>query len=409
MDIGLHHFWDIANPNQGDRAMTTRKTKTIDLLNIVHEIGPLFAEKAAAQDENDAFVHGNYDVLKGRRVFSAMVPIELGGGGASHSEMAAFIRALAHYSSSTALALSMHQQLVAAAVFNYRTDRPGWQVLKKVAATEAVLVSTGANDWLESNGEVERTEGGYLVSAKKPFASGSPRGDFLVTSAPYEDPVEGWQVLHFPVPFAADGVSGLDDWRTLGMRATGSQTIALDKVFVPDEAIVLKRPRGEYHPLWNVVLTVAMPLIMSAYVGVAEAATETATQAARKRDDGDETPYLVGELTNTLTTAQMAVDGMVAITNDWDFAPTTETANNILVRKTIGANAVLATVEKAMEVAGGAGFYRKVGLERLLRDAHGVRYHPLQEKRQHRFTGRLKLGLDPISEALDPKLRVAAA
>lgn len=389
--------------------MIAQETAGIDLRNLVHEIGPGFAEVAASHDEADAFVHENYEVLKQHRVFSAMVPAELGGGGASHSEMAAFLRTLAGYCGSTALALSMHQHLIAAAVFNYRNDRPGWKVLEKVAANEMVLVSTGANDWMESNGEVERTDGGYLVTARKPFASGSPGADMLVTSAPYEDPAEGWQVLHFPVPFAAKGVSGLDDWRTLGMRATGSQTVALDKVFVPDEAVVLRRPRGEYHPVWNVVLTVALPLVMSAYVGVAEAAARIATAAARKRRDGPETPYLLGEMTNALTTAQMAVDAMVAIADDWNFAPTAETANEILVRKTICANAVLATVEKAMETAGGAGYYRKAGLERLLRDVHAARYHPLQEKRQHNFTGRLALGLDPIGEGTDSKLRLAAA
>ncbi|MDH3737761.1 MAG: acyl-CoA/acyl-ACP dehydrogenase [Alphaproteobacteria bacterium] len=381
----------------------------IDLQKLVHEIGPGFADTAAEHDETEAFVDDNYDVLKQHRVFSAMVPLELGGGGATYSEMTAFIRTLASYCSSTALALSMHQQLVANAVFNYRNDRPGWKVLEKVAASEIVLITTGSNDWLESNGAVERTEGGYLVSAKKPFASGSPRGGVLVTSAPYEDPTEGWQVLHFPVPFASEGVSSLDDWQTLGMRATGSHTVVLDKVFVPDEAVVLKRPRGEYHPMWNAVLTNAMPLVTSAYVGVAEAAAEIATEVARKRPGNPETPYLLGEMTNSLTTAQMALDAMVAITNDWEFEPSTETANAILVRKTIAANAVLAVVGKAMEVAGGASFYRKAGLERLLRDAHGVRYHPLPEKRQHQFTGRLALGLDPIGEDLHPSLRAAAA
>jgi alkylation response protein AidB-like acyl-CoA dehydrogenase len=61
------------------------------------------------------------------------------------------------------------------------------------------------------------------------------------------------------------------------------------------------------------------------------------------------------------------------------------------VRKTIVAEHVLATVEKTLEAAGGAGFYRKTGLERLLRDAHGAQFHPLAAKRQHRFTGRVLL------------------
>jgi alkylation response protein AidB-like acyl-CoA dehydrogenase len=51
-------------------------------------------------------------------------------------------------------------------------------------------------------------------------------------------------------------------------------------------------------------------------------------------------------------------------------------------------------VEKALEVAGGASFYRGLGLERLFRDVQGARFHPLQEKRQLRHSGRFALGLD---------------
>jgi acyl-CoA dehydrogenase len=72
-------------------------------------------------------------------------------------------------------------------------------------------------------------------------------------------------------------------------------------------------------------------------------------------------------------------------------------ANKILTRKTICAKAVIATAEKALEATGGAGFFRKTGLERLLRDVHAGQFHPLPEKRQTLFTGRVSMGLDPIS------------
>jgi alkylation response protein AidB-like acyl-CoA dehydrogenase len=383
-------------------------TTKIDLSSLAHELGPQFAETAAASDRNESFVAGNYEAMKRNKVFSALVPAELGGGDATHSEICAFVRALAPYCPSTALALSMHQQLVSAALYNYRHGAPGQKVLEKVAGSQAVLVSTGANDWLGSNGEVERVDGGYSVSAHKPFASGSPGGDLLVTSAPYEDPQEGWQVLHFPVPLSSEGVSRADDWHTMGMRATGSETVILDKVFVPDDAIALRRPRDAFHKAWSIILTAAMPIIMSTYLGVAEAAAKIARDQARKRADDPATPYLLGELANHLTTAELAVDSMVRIANDLDFEPVTENANAILSRKTIAANAVLATVEKALEVAGGAGFYNKVGLEKLARDIHAVRYHPLQEKRQLLFTGRLALGLDPISDDEAPRFQQAA-
>ena len=374
-------------------------TRYLDLPALVHIIGPRFAEGAEARDAADTFVDAHYDVLKDHKVFSAMVPKEFGGGGVGHGAMCAFLRDLAHYCSSTALALSMHQHLVAAAVYNHRNGRPGQKLLERVAASEAVLVSTGAADWMESNGSVERAEGGFRVTARKPFASGSPRGGVLVTSAPYEDPLEGWQVLHFPVPFAAEGVSLADDWHTLGMRATGSQTVILDKVFVPEEAVALRRPRGRFHPAWNVILTVAMPLIMSVYTGVAEAAAVIARGQAAKRRDDPAVPYLLGELANALTAAQLATDDMVRLAADLNFTMGRDVTDAVLVRKTIAATQVIATVEKALEVAGGAGFYRHLGLERLLRDAHGAQFHPLPAKRQHLFTGRVALGLDPIADA----------
>jgi len=374
-------------------------TRFPNLQALVQIIGPRFAEGAAERDQGDVFVADHYDVLKEHKVFSALVPADLGGGGVRHSGMCAFLRQLAHYCPSTALALSMHQHLVAAAVYHHRNGRPGQKLLERVAGDETVLISTGANDWMESNGAAERADGGFRVSARKPFGSGSPKGGILVTSAPYHDPKEGWQVLHFAVPFSTAGVSLADDWRTLGMRATGSHTIVLDNVFVPDEAIALRRPRGRFHPAWNVILTVAMPLIMSAYAGVAEAAAAIATGQANKRPGDSTVPYLLGELTNELTTAQLALDDMVRLANDLDFPMTLEVANAVLVRKTIVAEHVLSTVEKALEAAGGAGFYRKTGLERLLRDAHGAQFHPLSGKRQHRFTGRIALGLDPIADA----------
>lgn len=374
-------------------------TRQLDLTTLAQTIGPRFAEGAAERDATDTFVDAHYDVLKDHKVLTALIPREIGGGGASYSHMCGFLRQLAHYCPSTALALSMHQHLVSAAVYNDRNGRPGRKLLERTVAADLVLVSTGAADWMESNGTVERAEGGFRVSARKPFASGSPRGGLLITSAPYEDPKEGWQVLHFPVPFSAAGVSLADDWRTLGMRATGSQTVVLDKVLVPEEAVVLRRPRGRFHPAWNVILTVAMPLIMSVYVGVAEAAAAIARDQAKKRADDPTLPYLLGELANRLTAAQLALDDMVRRVDDFGFVMGLDVTDAILVRKTIAAEQVLATVEKALEVAGGAGFYRSLGLERLLRDAHGAQFHPLPAKRQHRFTGRVALGLDPIADA----------
>jgi alkylation response protein AidB-like acyl-CoA dehydrogenase len=261
-------------------------------------------------------------------------------------------------------------------------------MLQKVASHQLILVSTGARDWLESNGEMIRTEGGYLLTAKKHFASQSIAGDIAVTSAPYFDAEKGWQVLHFPVPLQSEGVSILDDWDVMGMRATGSQAIRFDHVFVPDSAIVLARPQNGFHPVWDVVLTVAMPLIMSAYVGIAEKAMEIAVSMGKDyHRNQNHLPYIIGKLNNTLIGAQSQWKAMVKLTDNINFKPSETITTDMLSLKTNVATACIQTVTDAMEAIGGQSFYRKNTLERLFRDVQAAQFHPLPKWDQYAFTG----------------------
>jgi acyl-CoA dehydrogenase len=68
--------------------------------------------------------------------------------------------------------------------------------------------------------------------------------------------------------------------------------------------------------------------------------------------------------------------------------------NTIMIGRTLAGQAALRTVEAAMELAGGAAFFRGAGLERLFRDVQGARYHALRGAAQRRYAGRLALGLD---------------
>ncbi|MGC4089009.1 MAG: acyl-CoA dehydrogenase family protein [Polyangiaceae bacterium] len=355
----------------------------------------MFRERASAHDIEGRFVSENYQLLKEHKLLSAAVPSDLGGGGASHAEVCEMLRELAHYCGSTALALSMHTHLVAATVFRHRNGQPGEALLRKIAASELVLVSTGAGDWVDSVGQAQRTPGGYLVTGTKRFCSGCLVGDLMITSAPLED-AQGSQVLHFPVSLKAPGVTVCEDWDTLGMRGSGSHSVELENVFVPEEAIAARRPRAQWHPMWNVIVTVACPIFMAPYVGVAERAAELAREAVQKRVVDGVLIQSLGELGNQLAVTELAWREMVSIANDYVFTPSVDVANRTLIHKTITANSAMATVSKAIEVVGGAAFFRRLGLERLLRDVQGAPFHPLPEKKQFEFSGRVALGLSPV-------------
>ena len=356
---------------------------------------PDLAADAARVDATGEFVHDAFAKLREARLMSMLVPAELGGGGATHAEAAAVLATLARGCPATSLALSMHTHLVAAQVWRHHRDLPA-PVLAKVADAQLILVSTGASDWIDSNGSATKVDGGYRVTGRKMPASAAPAGNLVVSSIRWEAP-DGPQVLHFAVPFSADGVSIDETWDATGMRATGSHTVVFEDVFVPDAAVSLMRPAGEWHPVWSTVLGAALPLIMSTYVGLAEsAAGQALTLAARRAERPDVAP-LVGRMLTQLTIARDAVGAMFAASDDLHFDNDLALASSVLTRRTVAGNAAIETVRLALEVGGGAAYARGSGLGRLLRDVHGALYHPLPEAQQERFTGRVALGLDPVA------------
>ena len=363
---------------------------------VMHELGRAFAQAAPGHDERDAFVEANVAALKNAKAFSAQIPEELGGGGASYGELCDLIRILGSYCGSTALAFSMHNHLVAVLVWRWRNQKaPVDALLKRVAAEQLVLVSTGGADWLHGSGRAEKVDGGFRYTGRKVFASGVPAGDLLMTMGVVENGTNGNDVIHFAMPLKSPEVKILDTWRVMGMRGTGSHDVQIDGAFVPDAAVALTRPQGKWHPSMHTVALVALPVIYAAYLGVAEGARDIAVKACAKKRDNADVQGLAGEMDTELEAARLAWRSMVEL--GAAAAPGEDATNAVLKRRTLCARSAIRAVELAMQAVGGASFYRSTGLERHFRDIQGARFHPLAEKPQARYAGRRALGL-PVDE-----------
>ncbi len=355
------------------------------------EVAAAIASHAAEHDADDSFVKEGFAALEEAGFFTALVPEELGGGGASIDEICNALRIIGAACGSTALAASMHSHIVAVAAWRWQyQNAPTDALLKRVVAENLKLVSSGGSDWLKSAGTMEKVEGGYKLTARKAFASGSTVGNILNTSAVYDDPVDGPTVLHFGAPLKGEGVRIEPTWQVMGMRGTGSDDVVFDGLFIPDAAIAGKRPQGRWHMLFHVISKIAFALIYSAYVGVAEGARNRAVEMAKKRPADPMLAQLVGEMENELLRSRLAHRRMIDIAETAEPGP--ETTSEAMACRTLVGQAAIATVSKAMEVAGGSAFYRKSGLERAFRDVQAARFHPMQEKPQLDLAGRVALG-----------------
>ena len=375
-------------------ASTTNHQAPTDWVAIANEIGEELQLTVADRDRSGKISRSVFDLLRNRGATKALVPVDRGGGGATHAEFGNFLRVLGRYDAPTALTLSMHSHIVATQVWRHRHGIDADGFFAKVV-DGAVMISTGASDWVGSSGEARKVEGGYRVSARKMPTSGCEVGDVLVTSIRWNDVPGDAQVIHCSIPFTADGVSIVETWDTMGMRATGSHAVVLEDVFVPDAAVSLIRAADVWHPILNVVLGSAMPLIMSAYVGIADAATEVTRSLLAKRSD-QHVLQLLGEMTNAHTTGADVVAAMLTSSDNLNFDNTDEHSSRTLARKTVAADALIDTVRLAIEATGGIGFMRSSDLERMYRDVHGCLFHPLPRAKQTHFTGRVALGLAPV-------------
>ena len=364
-----------------------------DLVARAQALAAQFAANAARHDAEDSFVAENYAALKREGFFKAHIPAEFGGGSADYAETCAAVRAIAAGCGSTGLAFAMHTHIVALALWRFRNEgAPTDGLLKRAAKEDLVLISSGGADWLPSNGRAVKVEGGYRVTARKSFASGCPAGDLLVTSAVLDDPSAEPTVLHFAVPFNAEGVSIIDTWRVMGMRGSASNDVQLSDVFVPDAAIAGRRAQGKWGPLFHAIAMIAFPIVYSAYLGVADHARAKALELVRGRAVDEGAVLTVGEMETAHAAAQMAVAEMIRIAETSKPGP--EVTNRSMMARALAVPSMISTVEHAMEVAGGAAFFRDHGIERSFRDIQGARYHPLREKPRLRYAGRMALGLD---------------
>ncbi|OII05643.1 acyl-CoA dehydrogenase [Curtobacterium sp. MCBA15_007] len=357
--------------------------------SVPDELLDRIAGRAPGYDAANAFCTEDLDELRAAGYLRIGVPVEQGGAGLGLRATAGVQRALAQAAPATALGLGMHQVWVQAARAVRARGESFLQAVTDHAADDQLLafgVSEPGNDAVlfDSSTTAEPDgDGGYRFTGTKVFTSLAPAWDVMSVFGKDTSGAEPRLVHGFVLRSDGD-VEHLDDWDTLGMRATQSRTTNLHGVHVPAGRIVRSLPVGpNQNPLVFGIFASFELLIASVYVGIAEraialAATavagRTAADGTRRSEDPD-VRRAIADLRGAVDAITLQVDSLARSVDEVDdlgarWFPL------LVGTKARAVDTAQHVVDEAMRVVGGSAFRASSELARLARDVRAGQYHP---------------------------------
>jgi acyl-CoA dehydrogenase len=336
--------------------------------------------EAEAVDREARFPQRAIMAARKERLLGAQIPTELGGDGASLSEVTDMCYALGRACASAGMIFAMHQTKVACLVHHARGS--GWHetLLRRVAAEQLLLASSttegqnGGNIRF-SSAAVERTGAEISLVRDATVISYGAEADGIVTVARRADDAAGSDQVLLVITRDNYTLEPTVTWETLGMRGTCSCGFKLtfkgraEQIFpVPYERIHAQTMTPVAHLCWS-----------SVWAGIAAAAVDRAQIFVRKAARGSAGNMPPGAA--HFTTAKMTVAKLRAIIaanlKSYELRERDERAlssvdfqSSINLLKVEASELAVAAVMAAMRACGLSGYRNdtEVSIGRHLRD-----------------------------------------
>lgn len=261
-------------------------------------------------------------------------------------------------------------------------------------------------------GQAREVDGGYKISGRWSFMSGSNYADWFggncvvfdgatprMTAAGPEVVVASWRASDSRI---------IDTWDAAGLRGSGSHDVEVKNLFVPTSQAVRFPPAGPTHPgplyAFPFFGFLAMSIASTA-LGIGRAAIDELTDVAKVK-----TPFGMMSSLATRPSAQIAVaeaDGALraarafmidATERAWARAVdrvqlSVEDRYMLRLAATNATQAAARAVDLTYTAGGGSALYSRSRLQRCFRDIHAITQHATVASHTNELLGQIKLGV----------------
>jgi 3-hydroxy-9,10-secoandrosta-1,3,5(10)-triene-9,17-dione monooxygenase len=267
--------------------MTTTRTMSdastlSELLARIEDTRPILERNTSRTETERRVAQENIDALTDAGAFKVTVPRRFGGYQMTIREKLDVSAAVAESCGSTAWVV---------ALINVCSWMAG--VLPEQAQQDIFGANPNAKvaGVLNPSADVRKVSGGYQVSGKWPWASGSLHADWALVGIVVPD-VDGNQVDQALAFIPMNELSIEDTWFVAGMKGTGSNTIVAQDVLVPEHRLysVPRAIENEYatehadEPLYRASFIPVLTLVLAGpQLGLGRAALKFVMEKAPKR------------------------------------------------------------------------------------------------------------------------------
>jgi alkylation response protein AidB-like acyl-CoA dehydrogenase len=356
-----------------------------EMIDLVRAMGPAMTERAVRYDRDASFPFENFADFRANGLLGVCVPTRYGGLGATYSDYIRVSEEIGRYCGATALTFNMHNAtmlwcgevadlLDLDTITRHRHEHLRTEMYHGVVYAGHVHsqpfsegLAPGATAGVSTR--AVPTEGGWLVTGRKIFASLSGAATFYNVTCH----VEGEDDIRLlGVPADAEGVQLLDDWDPLGMRGTVSRTLVMNDAFVPTSNEWM--PAGVYNQAANRYPWLFLSLCPS-YLGLLGGVVDATRSYLRGEMPGQTAGARRDHPIKQLGWAQMQLRHQQAraiLYRAVDEAAIDPTNDQLA----LGWSAAITVMEHAAEVAstaikvcGGQAMLKHLPLERMYRDS----------------------------------------
>jgi alkylation response protein AidB-like acyl-CoA dehydrogenase len=373
------------------------------LLDALEEVTPTLAEQAGVHDRLGAFPFDGLEALRAAGLLRAPAPVEAGGLGVGslHDLVAASAR-VAEADPSLGIGVNMHlvylhnlamRRRRAIAEGRDRRVRAFTDSLEALVAEDAVLaaaISEPAQDVTHPQTRAVRTDRGWRVDGRKVFCTMAPAATVFYVAVAFADDEGHDRYGYALVPADTPGVRVHDDWDGLGMRASGSHAVSFVDVEIPSSALAGGFACGDASAYMERNLAAGV-LHAAASLGIAEAARAQGMLTLHRRGgNGSRDAGLLTEIDVDLAATRAVVARAALLVDEHeDVATGAHGARQVELlfaetqaAKAFANGAAERITDRALALAGGAGYLAGSPFARLLRDARaGAFMHPLGANR----------------------------